>query len=259
MQCDNAPPAHADATGVVTIEVPSALGRSVVSRLLAALEALDQKSVRLVVLRGSSDVFCRGMDLSEIGAEMQAEHRGPWVQATDDFVRAIAWIRAAQPITLAVVEGQAQGGGVGLLAACDFVIATERATFALPELMLGLAPAIILPVLGQRLGLHQTKRWAMTQATWTASDARAAGLIDQEVNVDRLEPELRRLLRSLLRCHPRGVAALKTLAREVHGMEIGCAVERGRAMLVGLLGQADVRRDLIAFRDFGMLPGEAGE
>jgi enoyl-CoA hydratase/carnithine racemase len=166
-------------------------------------------------------------------------------------------LRQARAITLAVVEAPALGGGVGLAAACDFVLSTENASYALPELLLGLVPAMILPVLGERLGLHQAKRWAMTQAQWKAIEAKSAGLVDQLVSAERVDVELSRLLRSLLRAHVRGTVELKRLVRENEGMDITRAIEMGRDALTVLLSKPEVRRDLVAFRDFGLLPGEA--
>lgn len=257
MQPDAPRNEYSGTNGAASLVVPVALGLREVTRLLGELEGLAP-NVRVVVLRGSSTGFCRGMDLAEISAEFATEVSRPWEQATNVFAKVLEVLRTSRAITIGVVEGPAQGGGVGLVAACDFVVATEAATFALPELLLGLAPAMILPLLRDRLGLHQAKRWAMTQATWTANEARAAGLVDQVTSVERLEKDLRRLARGLLRNHPRGVAAVKGLAREIDGMPTSLAIERGQAQLNDLLGQEAVRRDLIGFRDFGVLPSEDG-
>jgi enoyl-CoA hydratase/carnithine racemase len=242
---------------VVSLDVPVDLGLLGVARFLTSLEVLGDESVRIAVLRGSPEVFCRGMDLSEISRECAPEQGPAWVRAAQDFTRVLGAIRAAKPITIAVVEGPALGGGVGLAAACDFVVASEGATFALPELLLGLVPAMILPVLAERLGLHHAKRWAMTQATWKADEARTAGLVDRLVHAERLSVELDRMLRLLLRSHPRGVVILKRLAHEIRDLDVDSAIDHGQATLSALLGQVDVRNELIAFRDFGLLPGEA--
>jgi len=210
-----------------------------------------------LVLRGATSGFCRGMDLDEVALDGDSAPKPNWQLGTEDFVKILAVLRDSNAITLAVVEGPALGGGVGLAAACDFVVATNVATFALPELLMGLVPAMILPLLIERLGLQPAKRWAMTQATWTAEAAKVSGLVDHLVQVERLDVELKRLVRSLLRSHPRGVMHLKQLLNEVRGMPLGAAIERGQVLLAALLGQAEVRRELVAFRDYGLLPGEA--
>ncbi|HMA94636.1 MAG TPA: enoyl-CoA hydratase/isomerase family protein [Polyangiaceae bacterium] len=250
--------------GVLLLTVPATLGQHAVAHLKAnCLQALADESARVLLLRGSAETFCRGMDLAEISEEAPAEGVPVWERATNDFTELLTALAKARPITVAVVEGPALGGGVGLAAACDYVLATDAATFALPELLFGLAPAMILPVLAGRLGLHRAKRWAMTQAKWKAIEANSAGLVDQVVSVERLEVELGRLLRTLLRSHPRGVSALKHVARELERVpthtlaDLAHAVESGREVLNALLSRADVRRELVAFRDYGLLPGEA--
>ncbi|MGC4070143.1 MAG: enoyl-CoA hydratase-related protein [Polyangiaceae bacterium] len=122
---------------------------------------------------------------------------------------------------------------------------------------MGLVPAMILPVLGERLGLHQAKRWAITQATWKAGEANTKGLVDQLVPEDRVESTLKRTLRTLVRLHPRGVVALKQHARALSPVDIVAAMAEGRDLLVELLRRPEVRADVVAFRDYGILPGQS--
>lgn len=245
-------------SGVAQVAVPKSLGKEAVSDFKRALdEALASTEVRVLVLRGTAEGFCSGMDLSEI-AESAAHSDGTadlWRSATAGFVELLETLVYAAPITLCIVEGPAMGGGVGLLAACDLVLATEQATFALPELLLGLVPAMILPVLAERLGLHQAKRWAITQATWQAGEANQRGLVDQMVPVERLDAQLKRTLRNLMRLHPRGVVALKRFARTLEQRDISGAMHQGQVLLSGLLDQPQVRAEIVAFRDYGILPG----
>lgn len=271
---------------VATVTVPEKLGRKALSQLHRELDAiLADPAVRVIVLRGRADCFCSGMDLGEItqdavplpdapklemaGAEDALTQGGMesgslWERGTRDFTAVLQTLLDAPPITLAVVDGPALGGGTGLVAACDWVIATEQATFALPELLLGLVPAIILPVLAERLGLHQAKRWAITQATWQAGEAHTRGLVDQVVPFDKLEVTLKRMLRTLLRVHPRGVTTLKRYVRSLSSkrssnetsMDVSTAMLEGQQLLLQLLGEPEVRADIIGFRDFGILPGQ---
>jgi enoyl-CoA hydratase/carnithine racemase len=180
----------------------------------------------------------------------------PWEQGSRDFTAVLQTLLDSKPVTLALVEGPALGGGTGLVAACDLVLASEQANFALPELLLGLVPAIILPVLAERLGLHQAKRWAITQATWQAGEAQARGLVDQVVPNSNIEATLKRTLRTLLRVHPRGVTALKRYARKLSSTNVVASMLEGQKLLLALLSQSEARADVIAFRDFGILPGQ---
>jgi enoyl-CoA hydratase/carnithine racemase len=249
----SAAPASTDR--IVVLKVPAALGLTEIADFREQLAAaLDSTAVRVVVLRGGIDAFCRGMALSDISMDRDRADRIEL--ATKAFADVLLRLREARPITVAVVEGPAVGGGVGISAACDFVIAADAASFALPELRLGLVPAVILPVLAERVGLARARRWALTQATWTAPEAAANALVDHCVPGDRIDAELRRLQRSLLRAHPRGVVALKALARHIGGLETSDAIQCGRATLNTLLESDVTRRELIAFRDFGILPGD---
>ena len=243
------------------LRVPATLSRGGVGRLLSELEALGDGGARILVLRGATDGFCRGLELGEIRCDSDAE-RGTgaapaWQVAVERFVKILKFLRNTPVVSVALVDGPALGGGVGLAAACDFVLATEAATFALPELLLGLVPATILPVLTERLGMQPAKRWALTLATWKAGEAAAAGLVDRVVPAERLDAELERLVRALLRAHPGGVARLKQLIVETQGMDQSRAIEAGQALLSSLLGQLELRGGLVAFRDYGLLPGES--
>ncbi|HEY5957580.1 MAG TPA: enoyl-CoA hydratase/isomerase family protein [Polyangiaceae bacterium] len=244
-----------EADRIAVLQVPPELGVLEIAALLGQLNAnLANASVRVLVLRGSPETFCRGMALGDVSVE--PERASAFERATETFADVLLRLREARPITVALVEGPALGGGVGLLAACDFVMACDTASFSLPELRLGLVPAVILPVLAERLSLPRTRRWALTQATWTATEAEANGLVDLRVANGRIDVELRRLQRTLLRAHPRGVLALKSLARQIGGKTLSDAIACGKATLNALLQDEATRRDLVAFRDFGMLPGE---
>ena len=88
--------------------------------------------------------------------------------------------QAPKPL-LASVDGRAIGGGMGIACACDWVVATERATFALPELLWGLMPAIIWPVLTDRMAPHVVRQWTLAAHSRSAVEAHAAGLVDDLV------------------------------------------------------------------------------
>jgi enoyl-CoA hydratase/carnithine racemase len=116
---------------------------------------------------------------------------------------------------------------------------------------------MILPVLAERLGLHQAKRWAISQATWQAGEAKNRGLVDQLVPPDRVEATVKRTVKNLGRLHPRGVVALKRFARRVQNQDVTSAMVEGQTLLSDLLSQAEVRAEVVAFRDYGILPGQA--
>jgi enoyl-CoA hydratase/carnithine racemase len=127
------------------------------------------------------------------------------------FVDALLAIRRASKAVIAAVDGAAFGGGLGLAAAADLVIATDRSTFALPEAQLGLAPAIIMPFLLERMRPQECRLWAMSSYSRGAADAAAAGLVDVLTTADDLPDRTRHWVRQLARAHPQGVHHVKQL------------------------------------------------
>ncbi|SFQ69107.1 polyketide biosynthesis enoyl-CoA hydratase PksH [Amycolatopsis arida] len=167
--------------GVVThlrlCQPGNALTEPAITALLCHLRAAERAPrCRAVVLTSTGDAFCSGVDLTDLAGDPDAAERVSaafWALLT-------AW--ADSPLlTVAVVEGPATGGGVGLAGAADLVLAGPRATFRLTELALGLVPAFILPFVLARTGEHRLMRLALGGAEVDASGAVELGLADELV------------------------------------------------------------------------------
>jgi enoyl-CoA hydratase/carnithine racemase len=147
---------------------------------------------------------------------------------------------------------------VGLAAACDVVIADEGASFALPELLLGLTPATILPLLLSRMTAQQVRLWAIQGKPHDARAAQQAGLVDEVVRAEQAAAATRRWARALSRAQPRALAQFKwLLAEETCGQED--AIRRGAALTTSALGDETVLGPLRVFRHSGTPPWERGE
>jgi enoyl-CoA hydratase/carnithine racemase len=144
---------------------------------------------------------------------------------------------------------------VGLAAACDVVLADENASFALPELLLGLTPATILPVLLGRLSAQQVRLSALQGKSYDARAAHAVGLVDEVVGAGELDAACRRWERTLFRVDLRAVAQLKRLVIEDVGRQ-GEAIRRGAALTASALTDETVLRPLRAFWRDGTPPWE---
>lgn len=176
-----------------------ALTPALVERLLRALE--EARDAALVTIEGAPDAFCAGLDLSGEGAsEAQVARFAALLQAIE---------RAPCPV-LALVDGPAQGGGVGIAAAADLVIASPRASFALPETLLGLIPAAVFPVVARRTGVPRARLLALGAPAISAAEALRVGLAD-EVALDP-EAALARHAARFARMDRRAIAAVKALA-----------------------------------------------
>jgi len=213
------------------------LSPALVERLIAELEADSDASA--VVLEGGGDAFCEGLDLSAL-AERDIEATAALGRFAD-LLDAIE--RTPRPV-VALVDGAAMGGGVGLAAAADLVLAGPRATFGLPEALFGLIPAMVFPVLARRIG-HARSRWlALSARTLTAEEAWRIGLVDEVA--DDLEAALDRHARRLERLDPRAMAAIKRIAA-LHASTIAAYRESAAALFHELLERPEARERIARF------------
>ena len=202
--------------GVATLTLDSpanrnALSRAMRSQLRAALtEALADDAVRVVVLDHTGRVFCSGMDLSE------AAGGGVQDQGVREFPDLLEAIWSSPKPVVAVVRGPARAGGVGLLAACDVVVAGASATFAFSEVRLGIVPAVISAVVLPRMVPHVAHRLMLTGQVFDAEVAVDGGLVDLVVPDADVDGEVRAQLVHLTAGAPAALAETKRLLRARH-------------------------------------------
>jgi methylglutaconyl-CoA hydratase len=211
------------ARGVATLTLDSpanrnALSRAVRGRLRQALaDALADDAVRVIVLDHTGRVFCSGMDLSE------AAGGGAQEQGVREFPELLESIWNSPKPVVAVVRGPARAGGVGLLAACDVVVAAESATFAFSEVRLGIVPAVISAVVLPRMMPHVAHRLMLTGNVFDAAQAATGGLVDLVVPDSDVDGEVRAQLVELTAGAPTALAETKRLLRagtELHFDEL---------------------------------------
>jgi methylglutaconyl-CoA hydratase len=199
--------------GVATLILDSPANRNALSRAMRAqlrealTDALADDAVRAVVLDHTGRVFCSGMDLSE-AAGGSAEDQG--VREFPDLLE-LVW-SSPKPV-VAAVRGPARAGGVGLLAACDVVVAGASATFAFSEVRLGLVPAVISAVVLPRMAPHVAHRLMLTGQVFDAETAAAGGLVDLVVPDADVDAEVRAQLVHLTAGAPTALAETKRLLR----------------------------------------------
>ena len=188
-------------------EANNAINNRLIEEIGAVLRACEG-SAKVVVLEGTPEVFCSGADFKEIQTEFEQNRSrqqdpGPlydlWHQlATGRF------------ITVAHVQGRANAGGIGFVAACDVVLSDNRATFSLSELLFGLMPACVLPFLIRRVGFAKANFMTLTTQPISAAQAQQWGLVD--VCEDSSENLLRKQLLRLRRLGADGIARYKRYA-----------------------------------------------
>ncbi|MEV0702955.1 enoyl-CoA hydratase/isomerase family protein [Saccharopolyspora sp. NPDC050389] len=209
--------------------------------LSAALtEAEATPGARALVLDAAGDAFCAGMALDGL--------ESAWRQRIEAIGELLARLTASPLVTIALVDGAAMGGGVGLAATCDQVIAGPRAEFRMTEVLLGLLPATILPVVARRIGAHRAYGLALTAREVPGPEAVRLGLADATGGED----ELRRVLRRLRAADPEALAALKAYYAELFP-----PLPR-EELVVEVLGRrladAQVHQRIAGLRNQGLIP-----
>jgi isohexenylglutaconyl-CoA hydratase len=224
--------------------------------LVAGLsELLDRVSTdlaaRALVISGAGGHFCTGADLGGFLRLMQ----GPAGHAEDPIAHynrqfgAMLERLAALPVpTIAVVSGVAMGGGCGLAAACDRVIAAEDATFAMPEVTLGVAPAQIAPFVVRRAGARRARWLMLAAARLSATEARDAGLADVVVPAAALRAALEADLRLLASAEPAALRATKRIVTRTLEAPLAASLDAAAQEFAGLLRHGAAAEGIAASR-----------
>lgn len=198
--------------GVARLVLDSPFNRNALSAQLrnelriALLDAIADDDIRCIVLGHSGTVFCSGADLKEARSGSSVAEAATVPQIILDI-----W-RSPKPV-IAVLDGVARAGGLGLAAACDVVIASSAVTFACTEVRIGVVPAIISAALLPRMSTAAAHQLFITGLTVDAHWARGAGLIDVVAEPDAVDDELHRIIEAFRKAAPSALAATKKLTR----------------------------------------------
>ncbi len=191
--------------------VRNAFNAELIARLAAAFSALAaDPSVRLVVLDGEGPTFCGGADVNWMRGALElgeAENLRD-AEAMSDMLRAID--RCPKPV-IARVHGAALGGGAGLCAVCDAVVAADDTVFGFTETKLGIIPAVISPFTIAKIGVSHARRLFLTGERFDAARAHAIGLVHEVVPAAALDDAVETIARECESAGPSAVAAIKNL------------------------------------------------
>jgi methylglutaconyl-CoA hydratase len=170
--------------------------------------------IRAAVLRGAGPVFSAGGDLAWM-AETIEYTREQNLRDAEALCRMYGRLDTLPFPLVGCVHGAALGGGSGLAAVCDIVIAARGAVFGFTEVRLGIVPAVISPFVVAKIGQSAARELFLTGMRFSAERAREIGLVHAVVEADALETELRRVVDGILACGPEAVGAAKALVRRV--------------------------------------------
>lgn len=206
-------------------DVRNAFNEAMIAELTAwARATAADTTVRACVLAGAGNVFSAGADIAwmaQMVSYSEDENRRD-ARAMAEMFDALD--RLPQPL-VGRVQGAALGGGTGLAAVCDIVIAAENAVFGFTEVKLGILPAVISPYCVAKLGVSQARALMLTGARFDAARALRAGLVHEVVPEPGLDEAVDRHVREILGAAPGAIAATKQLVADVAGRRPGDCLE----------------------------------
>lgn len=188
----------------------------VVQELIQLCDALvDSQEIRGLTIRGRGGFFCAGGDLK--GFQTMAQGESAAAIATSEMIGdLLARVNTLPQVTIALLEGAAMAGGLGLACCCDVTIGTTDTRFAFTETSIGISPAQIARFVLQKCGYATGRRLMLTAARFKGEEAKAQGLLDHVVaNSADLEAAERVIRRDVLACAPGAVAATKALITQL--------------------------------------------
>ena len=196
-------------------DIRNAFNEPLIGGICEAMGRLNaDANVRVIVLTGAGKAFSAGADLNM----MSRAAKFSAAENKDDARRLahmLDTIYHSPKPTVALVNGPAMGGGLGLIAACDIAIGADTAFFALSEVKLGLIPAVISPFVIQAITVRQARRLFVTGERFDAATAQRLGLLHKAVPEAALNDELEATLGELLACGPHAQELAKDLIRKV--------------------------------------------
>jgi len=242
---------RSDRVLTVTLNRPD-IGNAFNGELIAALTTLFREElpneihVHAVVLAAAGKHFCAGADLA-------------WMKSTASFgkvenaadARRMAGlfeaIDACPKPVIGKIHGAARGGGVGLVAAMDIPVASDNASFALTEVRLGLAPAVISPFVVRKIGVPRARELFLTGETFGAADALSYGLVNHVVPAADLDAKVEERVKLVLLGGPIALAACKDLARTITRIPEDEAVVKTANLIAELRASPEAQEGMRAF------------
>lgn len=231
----------------ITLKNPikkNAIGPAMINEVLWALDdAAHDEAVRSIVLTGAGDAFCAGGDFNQMqsrGTAAELPHKGDYADLL------LAMTNYPKPI-VARVNGHAMGGGLGLVAASHFAVASRNAKLGTPEINVGLFPMMIMAVLARVVPQRRLIEMMLFGERMDADSAASVGLVGKAVDPDGLDAEVSRITQNIAAKSPITVRlGLEAFAAQAD-MVLAEALPMLRGRLGAVLGTDDAREGLMAF------------
>jgi methylglutaconyl-CoA hydratase len=242
-----------DTRGVVTMklnrpEVHNAFDDDLIASISAHLQVIaEDSSARVLILCSAGKSFSAGADLGW----MQRMANYSYEENLADASLLAAMLNRLNTVpqtTIARIQGAAFGGAVGLAACCDIAIASQRASFSLSEVKLGLLPATISPYVLEAIGARACRRYFVTGERFDAQRACALGLVSEVVTEEELDSRVSQLTETLLANSPAAVGRNKQLLSDISGRAVDDALMAYTSNLIAELRTSEEGQEgLLAF------------
>jgi enoyl-CoA hydratase len=234
------------AVGIITLNRPKALNAlngHLIAELNLALDSFEANdSVRCIVLAGSEKAFAAGADIREMKDFSAAE------AARADFLKTYDHICTIKKPIIAAVSGFCLGGGFELAMSADFIIASETAKFALPEITLGIFPGIGgTQRLTKLIGKPKAMEMMLTGRMMDAAEAERLGIIVRVVGADQLMTEALATATKIAAMSGPAVVAAKLMVNEALELSLADGRQEERAAFYALFDHADQKEGMTAF------------
>ncbi|HVO58347.1 MAG TPA: enoyl-CoA hydratase-related protein [Dongiaceae bacterium] len=215
-------------TATITLNRPdkrNAISAAMISELQGALDEIEKKKVRVVIVTGAGAAFCAGMDLEMLSAIAQ---QSPQENQEDSRRMAKLFRRVwsfPRPM-IAAVNGHALAGGCGIATLCDFTLSVPQAKYGYTEVKIGFLPAIVSVFLTRQIGDKRARDLLLTGRLVPAQEAKELGLVSEIVEPDRLLPRAHELAAQLADASPSSLTRAKRLLVCAESAAIDAELER---------------------------------
>lgn len=239
----------------ITLNRPKEKNSLTTQLLLEFNRALDlaekNNACKVIVIEGSSDYFCSGMDFVEILKLAKSNKEQEIHNWASLYISTLKRLTAIPKIIISKVTGNAFGGGVGLLAASDLVVANKNAQFSLPEALWGLLPAMITPFLIRRIGFQKTYSLTLSSYTIKAEEAKECQLVDDLC--DNIEETMQKRLKHFDRLEMTTIRNLKSYFQKMWSLSPE-AESTALEEIVRLIKEPKVQQTITNFIEHQQLP-----
>lgn len=215
-------------------------------------KAIHSNDCRIIVIEGSKGVFSRGMDFRYI-----IDNRDEIVNSssfTKVYADVLMLLRDSPKPVISVVDGEAIAGGLGIVLACDIVLASSNSIFALSEVLFGLIPAYVLPFLLERVSLKKARFMVLSSQKFTAEAMYYSGIVDEVIDQSQLQKRLRDYLKRLLFSNPEALCLVKRYSDNIFENKLRDSLIEAERQLNDLLSDKSKIDAINSFQNGDKMP-----